>query len=993
MRVYFLLFFVCLAACSQMGSQSGTKPRSPKESLNSIKMAAGDVRVSLFASEPMVVDPVDMVFDEQGRAFVADMLDLPYDPPKGKAARGRIIMLEDIDGDGVADKSTVFAENVLQVSGLMVWKGGLIVPSAPNIYYMKDTDGDGKADVREVLFTGFYQGNPEGQITNPRLSLDNWIYFSNAGNAGRITSPKWPQHPALEVRGMDLRFHPLRNSAETSSGPAQFGSTFDDWGNHFISQNTQHLRHVMVPMHYLARSPLLEVAAVNNDPYGKRERLMWPLTEAEEWRVVRTKIRQQRYNDSKSGRVEHVAGHITGAAGGTVYNGDALPESYRGNLFTGDVSGNLVRQDILTPAGLSVSARPVRENVEFLASTDSWFRPACFANAPDGNLYMMDMYRQTIETPLSIPEDIQKRLKLDFYRGDDMGRIYRISAKEPTVKRGLKVNLGKMSASELVRELANRNGWHRQTAQRLLVERQDKSAEADLREMAYRHDSPLARLHAYWTLEGIGVLREADVVTALKDQHAGIREHAVRFSESIPATPVLERALLEKLNDAEPRVRYQLAYTMGNYKSAQAKSAVVELAAKNGADQWFRVATLSSAADWPADFLAMLLARPENGWQTRDMLRSLGSLIGARRKNEEIEKFAAAASRLKQPELALDGLARGLDMSQAKDLPLTEALLSPFLNAKSAAQRRAAWSIASHAAAPALFTRAAREAADEKAALENRVMSVSALRGAKWEIASPVIQKILSGSSPAALQTAAIDAIGAFRRPEATAAILSGWKSYPPDTRTKAVNALLSQRDRIPVLLTALENGTAQPAMIEMNARNRLLEDKDRAISARASKIFSSASADRDKVVAQFRDVVKLAGDPVRGKPLFEEHCAKCHLNRRRGGRVGPDLSGVNNKSKEELLEAILNPSRSIEPRFVNYIITAKDGQMFDGVLAAETPGAVTLRGGAEEDVTILRSNIQEIRSSAISLMPEEFEKNLSKQGLADVIAYLRAGL
>src|SRR5687767_12024018 len=306
-----------------------------------------DFRVELFAAEPDIFDPVDMAFDDRGRAFVPEMLDLPWDPPKGKPARGRIRMLEDTDGDGKADRSVIFAENVLQASGLMPWKDGLIVPAAPEILYLKDTDGDGKADLREVWFTGFYQGNPEAQITNPRLAIDNWIYFSNTGNEGMIRSPKHPDQPPVQVRGGDFRYHPVRGIFETASGGAQFGSTFDDWGNRFISQNTIHLRHVVVPMEYLRRAPLLESPATVHDVYAGFERKMYPLTGPQEWRVERTKLRQQRYDELKTGRVEHAAGYITGAAGGTVYTGDAWPESYRGSVLTGDVSANLVRRDTL----------------------------------------------------------------------------------------------------------------------------------------------------------------------------------------------------------------------------------------------------------------------------------------------------------------------------------------------------------------------------------------------------------------------------------------------------------------------------------------------------------------------------------------------------------------------------------------------------------------------------------------------------------------------
>jgi len=950
-----------------------------------------DFHLELFAAEPMVADPVDIVFDEQGRAFVADMLDLPYDPPAGQKARSRIMMLEDTDGDGKADKSTVFAENVLQVSGLMPWKGGLIVPAAPNIYYMKDTDGDGKADVRETLFTGFFTGNPEAQVSNPRLGPDNWIIFSNTGNAGRITSPKWPQHPVVEVRGGDFRFHPVKNAAQPASGATQYGATFDDWGNRFISQNTTHLRQVVVAMHYLLRSPLLEVGSVNHDPYGKRERLMWPISQPEQWRIERTKIRQQRYDEMKSGRKEHLAGHLTGATGGTVYNGDAWPESYQGNIFTGDVSGNLVRRDVLTPDGVTFSAAPAKEGVEFMASTDQWFRPTNFANAPDGMLYVTDMYRQTIETPLSIPEELQKRLKLDFYRGDDMGHIYRIVPNNPRVKRGLKVDLGKASTTELVALLENPNGWHRDTAHRLLLERQDKGAAAALRQLAQSTRNPVARMRALWLLEGIAALEEADILTALNDAHPGIREHAIHMSESLAASAKLEQALLAKVKDEAVRVRFQLAFTLGNYSSPAAKSAIVALAAAHGDNHWFHTATLSSAANWPGEYFAMLLQRPEGTWQRPELLRAVGGLIGTRKEPVEITKFLAGAGRLKDATSALQGLARGLDMSRAAGLPVPESALAAFLAKKDTS--RMAWAVASHFAAPAIFTRAAKEAFDESRSVEERAAALGALRGAPFATAFPTLKKVLDSNAAAPLQSSAVDTLNTFKQPEAATTILNAWKAYPPETRLRAASALLAQRERIPLFLDALEKGAIDPVLIEVNARNRLIEDKDSGISARAKKIFASATSDRDKVMAQYRDVASMAGDVERGKKAFEDACAKCHAQRRTGGRVGPDLSGVNNRSKEELLEAILNPSRAIEPRFVNYVVTAKDGQMYDGVLASETPGAITLRGGAEEDVTILRSNIQEIRASAISLMPEDIEKTLNKQQLADVIAFLRAGL
>ena len=417
----------------------------------------GDFHVELFASEPLVFDPVEMVFDENGKVYVCEMLDYPDDPPQGEQARSRIVLLEDTDGDGKPDRRTVFADHVLEVSGIMPWKGGLIVTSAPDILYFKDTDGDGKADVRQVLYTGFPKVNPEARVTNPRLGIDNWIYVANDGSNGRITSPDHPERPAVLVRGADFRFQPDRGLAEPASGPTQFGMSFDDWGNRFISQNTVHIRQVVVPMQYLIRAPLVEVSQVSQDisDHGVGTARMYPLTKPQAWRQQRTKLRQQRYNENKLNRVEQLSGWFTAATGDTVYTGDVFPKPYWGNAFTGDVSANLVHRDVLLPDGVTFVAHRAEENSEFLASADVWFRPCNFANAPDGNLYITDIYREFIETPESIPEQIKK--KMDFWSGVDKGRIYRIVPNHPLRQRDLKPNLGKATTAELVEQLSSTN--------------------------------------------------------------------------------------------------------------------------------------------------------------------------------------------------------------------------------------------------------------------------------------------------------------------------------------------------------------------------------------------------------------------------------------------------------------------------------------------------------------------------------------------------------
>jgi len=994
LAVFVLLLFLVSCAPKHPDAPSLT----PEESLKSMHVE-GDFHVELFASEPLVFDPVEMVFDENGKIYVCEMLDYPDDPPAGKLARSRIVLLEDTDGDGKPDKRTVFADNVLEVSGIMPWKGGLIVTSAPDILYFKDTDGDGKADVRQVLYTGFPKVNPEARVTNPRYGIDNWVYVANDGQNGRITSPEHPDRPPVLVRGSDFRFHPLRGLAEPASGPTQFGMSFDDWGNRFMSHNTVHIRQAVVPMQYLIRAPLLEVDHVSQDisDHGQGESRMYPLTKPQKWRKERTELRQQRYNENKLNRTEQVGGWFTAATGNTVYNGDVFPKEYWGNAFTGDVSANLVHRDVLMPDGVTFIAHREEQNKEFLASTDIWFRPCNFANAPDGNLYLTDIYREFIETPESIPEEIKKYM--NFWSGVDKGRIYRIVPNHPLRTRDLKPNLGKATTAELVAQLSSTNGWHRMTAQRLLVERQDRAAVPLLKDLAQKSDYPLARLHALWTLEGLSALDVPAVVAALKDPHPGIREHALRLAEELTTEPAVINAALALKNDKEPRVLYQLAFTLGQFKDPRALAVLTDLGREHAGESWFRTAILSSLNDTASEFFHLYLSR--NQFQLNPVfLDQLAALIGAKHDPNEIRRFLTIEEALlpthpNEGAAGLFGLAKGLRLASVHDLAVggAEAKLAGFLNNPSESVQKASWEIAEHLQLSGLVQRASRDAVADGLPVPNRAAAVRALRGGQLAAVKPILDQILASNPPPELQVAAVICLAYFQDASVAPLLIGNWKTYGPDARKQVIAALLSQRDRVPVLLKAIEDHQVDMPAVDIAARSRLMDDSDPSISQRARSLFQNASSDRAKVVENYHDVLKLAGDEGRGKKVFDANCAKCHMPRAQGGRVGPDLSGVNNKTKEELLTSILNPSYAIEPHYVHYVVTTKDGQIHDGVIASETPGAITLRGGTENDETILRTNIAEVRASSVSLMPEGLEQSMSRQDIADVIAYLRAGL
>ena len=998
---------LCLASCGEQGPLKGpydTDPLEPAQALTSFQIVDG-FRIELVAAEPGVIDPVEMAFDENGDLYVVEMLDYPFDPPEGETPRSRIRLLRDTNGDGRFDAAAVFADNLLQATCAMPWKGGVFVTSAPDILYLKDTDGDHKADFREVVFTGFAgrEVSPESRVTNLRLGIDNWIYAANNGRPGRITSPKWPDQPAVVVRGHDFRFHPVKGLFEPAAGPTQYGMSFDQWGNRFMSQNTIHLRHAVFPVRYLLNNPFFTLPSRLHDvsAHDPAASVIYPLTRPQQWRVERTQVRQQRYEETRPGRIEQVGGHFSAATGATAYVGDAFPNGYVGNVFVGDANGNLVHRDILSADGVSFQAERWPADKEFLASTDVWFRPVNFANAPDGNLYIADFYREYIEEPASIPESIKKKVRIDFYRGGDRGRIYRIVPENPRRAGNLKPDLGQASAAELVQMLAHANGWHRRTAQRLLLERQDAAAVPLLKELAAIGESPLSRLHAMWTLEGLDALEPAIVREAMRDDDPRVREHAVRMAESL--LQELGGSVVARIGDTDARVRFQLAMTLG--KISGNHRPLAQLAASDGEDPWFRAAIVNAAGPRALQVLTRLLVRhrgffaePMEG--RREMVSRLAQSIGVRGDSNDVTMLLITldGSRiLARPawlQATLGGLARGLARDRSKRLrvPSAEHVLRRLLTRSSEETRIAAAEVAQHLLFPEFTRMALVSARDEELPVEKRARAVGYLRGGRFSAVAPALRKILDSPSPRPLRAAAVQTLAAFDDPGVSEILLAGWQGYGPEVRARAEQALLRRPDRVGAFLDAVQGGAIDASSVESVFKIRLTQYPGQELKQRAMELFQSQANERATIVESHKDALALDASAPNGKTVFDENCASCHLRQADRGRIGPDLSGVNNKTHEELLTHILDPSFEIQPNYTNYIVADRAGRVYDGLLAGESAHAVTLRG-EYEDVTIRRQDIAEMRASEVSLMPEGFEEDLSLQELADVIAYLRAGL
>lgn len=679
--VVLLFLMITVVSCSE---QKYPGALSPEEALESIVLRDG-FDIELFAAEPYVYDPVCMSFDARGNIYVVEMPDYPYRPEPGQA-RGRIRMLSDTDGDGRIDKASVFADSLSEATSVLPWKEGLLVTTAPLIVYLKDTNGDAKADTKEVLFKGFFDDNSEAQITSLRFGIDNWIYAANNGQPGEVSFTRQPDAPALAMRGADFRFRLDKGLFELATGPGQFGQALDDWGHRFMTQNTLHIRQAVLPKRYAARNPHLP-ADPSPENISDHELMMYQLTPPPYWRAERTRRRNKRYDKQNMDRTEYADDHFTGASGGTFYAGDAFPEEYYGNIFTGDVAGNLVHRDVLTPLDDSptfVASRGEGEKTsEFLASTDPWFRPANFTVGPDGYLYVIDMYRQHIETPVSIPEDL--KAEMDFLNGSKHGRIYRIvpenasSGKESPSLKDFQDITGR-KAQEYVALLDHPNRWWRLQAQRLLLERQDTSVIPEVKALFKVHGDPRTRLHALYVLEGLHALTTGLVKQAMNDPHPGVREHGLilseRFSELLPE-------LIKSVDDPSSRVAFQATLSLGEFEGDQVVEALAKVVQQRGGNPWFRTAVLSAKAGSSINLIENLVQRDSflagvEPWKAA-FFEDFAYVIGARNKEEQLKPFLAllslpAMEKDTWQKAAAAGLTRGLKKAEMADPAVKELL-------------------------------------------------------------------------------------------------------------------------------------------------------------------------------------------------------------------------------------------------------------------------------------------------------------------------------
>lgn len=951
------------------------KPTEPAAAAKTFRVLDG-FRMDLVAHEPQVASPVAAAYDEDGRLYVVEMRDYPNPRKPGDPAIGRVRLLEDRDGDGVYETATVFADGLQWPTGVACWDGGVFVTSAPDILYLKDTTGDRKADVRKVAYTGFVVYNVQALVNGLLWGCDNKIYGVTAGNGGEIRPGDKPDAPPVSVRGRDFRFDPRTGAVEAIEGTGQFGNTFDDWYNRFVCANRLVCGHVAMPAHALARNPALPAAKMVQDcaAEGSSEVLpMFPISPPEPWRVVRTK----RYLDEgvKMPTSEMVvSGVFTSGTGLCIYRGAAYPEKYRGQEFVGNVAGNLVHRRALTPNGATYTATRVDAKAEFIASTDNWFRPVNMLNAPDGTLHVLDMYREVVKHPWSIPDDIKAHLELDS--GRDRGRVWRLTPSD--FKPPAPPRLSKATTAELVAALENPNAWWRETAQRLLYQRRDKDAVELLRKLTRESKSPLARMHALWALDGLGALEAADILVALESDTAGVREHALRLAEPrVDKTRGIAEAVLKAANDPDPRVRFQAAVVFGALPRPFYDLAAI--GRRDAADPWTRLAVLSAATQDVEYLFDQIMWRRKLTDAELELLAQLATVVGARNRRSEMEfvldMIASVPSSRGAQEMLLVAFGDGL-------LRTGKTLHSLKLKPDSFAGKLF----------DSLVTDASKNSREADSPLAVRLRALQILAHAEFATGKPEFEAALDPRQPQELQLAAIRALRATADAGAPPVLLDRWASYTPAVRGEVIATLSGRVAWAGALLDAVEKGTVARSQIDSTRQAILKNHRDAKLRERAGKLFAAAtSATRQEAIDKYKAAADKAGTAAKGREVFKRECASCHVAGNLGQNVGPSIASLGVKTPQELLVSILDPNREVDPRYLNYTVTLTDDRTASGIISAESPTAITLRRADGQGETVLRSQIAELRSTKLSLMPEGFEQKITADEIADLLAFLQA--
>ena len=935
--------------------QASAQPWPLKEAVASIVPKPGFV-VEVAAAEPLVADPVAIDFGPDGRMWVAEMPDYSRFADEDFKPNGSVRVLTDLDGDGKYDEASTYAEGLRFPTDVKSWRNGVIVCDAPEVIYFEDADGDGKAEIRKVLLSGFETHNAQARVNSLRWGLDNWLYGSCGLFGGKIRTSSGRE---IELGGRDFRFHPDSGELEPVTGSTQQGRSRDDWNNWFGCDNSSLIHHYPLDDLYLARNPHIAPPATRiSVPAGKDPSQLHPIGEPSLFQL--------------SGP----PGRPTAACGLDFYRDELLGPEFANNAFVAEPVNQLVHRRILSPNGATFSGARAEDeaDVEFLASTDPWFRPVQIRTGLDGCLYVVDMHRAVIEHQKFIPAETLA--ELDLNAGREQGRIFRVRRTDVASRQI--VRLDHLNAAGLAAALESPNGPQRDLAQQLLVQRHATEAAAALKKLASQSMRPAVRLQAFCTLEGLEQLDVPTVLAALADGDPSVRRHAIRAGEPLLGmAPDLVEVLLKLTDDNDPQVELQLAYSLGEVKDPRAAEALAKIALRRADEPTILAGVWSSIHANNVGRIVESLFVQSNDRPIADgvlnpaieLLAELGSdadvlataklLVGPVEASQANWRFAAGAKLLEQSRRR-SAAAGALQQLFA---PLVEKARTTIENPQSDAESLAA-------------------------------LRMVTANGADVNELLELLTPLLEPQNSPAVQQAAINMVASLGGDAAAEALLTPWRGYTPASRSQAFDVMLGSPELTGRLLTHLEAGTITAADLDALQRQRLTSHPTEELRARGVAALTSAvDQSRDEIVKEYVAAVTAAGqgDLGRGRQVFAKHCSSCHRLEEQGQNVGPDLAALTSKAPEALIESILDPNRAVDERFRSYSALTVDGLSHAGILTGETSTSITLTEQQGKQHTLLRADLDALENTGKSLMPEGLEKDLSTSDVADLIAYLNS--
>ena len=953
---------------------------APEESRKAFKVPAG-FEVRLFASEPAVVNPVAMTWDERGRLWVLELYEYPLGAKPGERGRDRIKILEDTDGDGRADKVTVFADGLNLATGLLLGNGGVYVGQAPDLLFLQDTTADPKlgagawqkANSRTVVKTGFGLNDRHELLNGFTWGPDGWLYMTHGVfTISQVRTPGEPDSNGVAMNAAVARFHPRTKVfevfADGTSNP--WGVDFDRTGNAFVSACViDHLFH-MAPGGIYVRQ-----GGTPSHPYA--------------YELLPSIVAHKHY--------------MAAYAGINIYQGSQYPKEWQGEVLFGNIHQSALNHDHLTVAGSSFKSEAKED---FLTTTDGWFRPVSTQTGPDGALWIMDWYDKypCYQNANADPEGVDR----------EYGRIWRVvhvgdKPGQPVASRPeVKMDLAALSSGGLMKLLSNSNVWQRRMAQRLLTERKDASIVPALAALAESGASLDGRLAALWTLHGSGLLEESLLETLAGDRETALRTWAARLTgERRQFSDDIFNRLVRLAGDPEAAVRLGVATAARQMASGSLTidTPVTENLA-NARIGILMAALMKSSGRENDPLLGFLIwmagepqiardASPALGWILNNAaeVQPLGGRIVRKimRRlcdSQENEKISLAfafvnSSSDKSPELAsaaLDGL---IEAQKGKAHPPqgdTAEVFAKLAHHSDAGVRERAQRLGTLWGDAAALQKTLELVDDTAAPVDDRLRAVAAARQLKTDGARAAMLKLLSPTTPEVLAVEGVRALGEMGGgAEVGKAFVQGWKGFSGAVRRAAADVLVSRTNWSGALLDGVELKIILPSEIPVTALRSLFQSGNPGMRGRAEQLigrFRESDADKLKVIAEKKKVV-LAGTPdiEAGHEVAKKTCFLCHKLHGEGADVGPDLTGVGRSTLDALLANVIDPNQVIGKGYENVVIETKDGRSVSGRMTENTDTRVKiLSAGPKEDV-VAKSEIASLRVTEISVMPEGLEQ------------------